>query len=148
MKSSVVRIEKKHLSSLAVLEELCFSEPWTEEALALLLGDSGVGFAALDGDTPVAYVGMLCVLDEGQITNVATHPGYRGRGYACAVLSALFEYAEKNALSEITLEVRASNTAAISLYEKHGFLAVGERRAFYRRPTENAIIMKKQLSEI
>ena len=60
---------QKHLADVAELERLCFSDPWSEKALELLLGDAAIGYVCeLDGRA-VAYVGMMLACDEGQITN-------------------------------------------------------------------------------
>lgn len=143
----VVKLEKEHLGGIASLEAMCFSEPWSEQALELLLGENAVGFACLDdGGIPVAYVGMLTVLDEGQITNVATHPACRRMGLANCVLSALLAEARERSLAAVSLEVRESNTAAIALYEKHGFSVVGKRNYFYKNPREHALVMLCRLS--
>lgn len=137
-----VRVEKEHLAGIAALEALCFAEPWSEEALSLLLREDALGFACLgDGESPVAYVGMLTVLDEGQITNVATHPEYRRQGLADTLLAALLAEARLRGLATVSLEVRESNHSAISLYEKHGFAVVGRRNHFYKNPREHALIM-------
>ena len=139
---SVVRIKQEHLAGLASLESLCFAEPWSEKALELLLGDTAVGLACLDETgVPVAYVGMITVLDEGQITNVATHPDFRRRGLADKLLCELLIQARARGLAILSLEVRESNTAAIRLYEKHGFSVVGRRNHFYKNPSEHALIM-------
>lgn len=143
--SELCRLSESHLCDVAELERLCFSEPWSEKTLELLLKDGGVGFAVLCDGKAVAYGGMTCVLDEGQITNIATHPHFRRRGFAREVVEALLKYAEKNGISSVFLEVRSSNEAAISLYKLCGFECVGERKNFYRRPTENAVIMKKEI---
>ena len=143
---SIERLTYEHLGGIAELEELCFSLPWSEKALELLLEGSNVGFVALDKNKRVvAYGGMLCVLDEGQITNIATHPELRRKGLGEKVTSALVEYGSQNGLNVISLEVRESNAAAISLYEKLGFLAVGKRKNFYSSPTENAIVMLRNI---
>jgi len=139
---SVVRVEKEHLAGIAALETLCFAAPWSEQALELLLGDAAFGLVCLDEDgTPLAYVGMMTVLDEGQITNVATHPACRRRGLADQLLAALLLEARARSLSLLTLEVRESNAAAIALYEKHGFAVVGRRNHFYKNPREHALVM-------
>ena len=88
-----------------------------------------------------AYGGMLCAVDEGQITNIATHPDYRRRGYGRAVVEALIKYAKNNGLDSISLEVRESNKAAIELYSALGFKVEGKRKDFYTKPTESALIM-------
>ena len=88
-----------------------------------------------------AYGGMIIAVDEGQITNIATHPDYRRRGYGRAIVEALIKYAKNNRLDSISLEVRESNRAAIDLYSKLGFKVEGKRRDFYTKPIENALIM-------
>lgn len=138
----VVRVEKEHLAGIAALEALCFAEPWSEQALTLLLREDAFGFACLDdGGSPVAYAGMLTVLDEGQVTNVATHPACRRQGLGDALLTALLAEARLRGLATVSLEVRESNCAAISLYEKHGFSVVGKRNHFYKNPREHALVM-------
>ena len=116
-----VRMQACHLPDVAELERLCFAEPWSENSLALLLSETAVGFVVCDGARAVAYAGMMCVAGEGQITNVAVHPDYRRHGLGRAVVEALLQYARQNRFFEISLEVRASNRAAITLYETLGF---------------------------
>lgn len=141
----IVKIGSEHLSGVAELERLCFSEPWSEKSLELLLRDGAVGFAVLEDGAVVAYGGMTYVLDEGQITNIATHPSARRKGFGARIVGALCDFARESGLREIFLEVRASNEGAIALYSQSGFLRVGERRGFYRAPLEDAIIMKINL---
>ena len=138
----VERVTPAHLAQIAELERLCFHAPWSERALELLCGDTATGFVALEGEAVVAYGGMLCVLDEGQITNVATHPAHRRQGFADAVLRALLREAAARGLSFVTLEVRESNAPAIALYRRHGFAAVGRRPHFYKNPDEAALLLQ------
>lgn len=149
---AVCELRREHLSQVAEIERLCFSEPWSESSLGLLLGGrdrvenrGGVGFVCLlpdgEGQTVCAYGGMICVLDEGQITNIATHPEYRRKGLGRCIVEALVGYARQNGLATISLEVRESNTAAIDLYKKFGFEVLGRRPKFYKAPTEAALIM-------
>ena len=136
-----VRRQACHLADVAALERLGFADPWSESSLALLLTDAAVGFVVCDGERAVAYAGMLCVAGEGQITNVAVHPDYRRRGLGREAVEALLQYAQENDFFEISLEVRASNRAAIALYESLGFCVGGTRRNFYQKPTEDALVM-------
>ena len=137
-----VRVTQAHLARIAELEALCFHAPWSARSLELLCGDTAFGFAVVLGDEIVAYGGMLCVLDEGQITNVATHPAHRRRGYADAVLRALLEEARARGLVSVTLEVRESNAPALALYRRHGFVQVGRRAHFYKNPAEAALLLQ------
>lgn len=141
-------IEDRHLSRVAEIEALCFAEPWSEAALGLLTGEMGYGVVAMNEDGQVlGYGGMLIAPDEGQITNIAVHPSHRRLGVGHALLSALEQEAQGRGLGQLSLEVRVSNLAAISLYERHGFEAAGRRRGFYRHPTEDGLVMLLQLSE-
>lgn len=138
--------EKKHLAQLENLEKLCFSMPWTREQLESQLPDAQhVFLVAVDGESVLGYVGMMFVLDEGYISNVAVSPEARRRGIGDALIAELLLRAEEKALSFVTLEVRESNEAAIRLYQKHGFQKVGLRKKYYDLPKEDAILMTKFL---
>ena len=80
-------------------------------------------------------------LDEGYITNVAVRPDCRRRGVAGKLLDVFERFAEGNHLAFLSLEVRASNYAAIALYGQHGYRGVGRRRNYYEHPKEDALIM-------
>lgn len=137
----IVSLTEAHLADVAELECLCFSEPWSKNSLRLLCEKGGFGAVALLRGRAVAYAGMTTVLDEGAVTNVATHPSERRRGLGRAVTEALLAYAKANGIKQVFLEVRESNEAAIRLYESLGFSPCGIRKNFYRQPTESAVQM-------
>lgn len=141
----IERLQDKHLEGVAALETLCFSAPWSKDSLAFLLQDGNFGFVWTVDDSPVAYAGLVRAVDEGDITNVATHPDHRGRGYAKAVLSALLAEAKAVGLVRLFLEVRASNAPALALYRSLGFRECGRRKNFYTLPREDALLMEKIL---
>ncbi len=91
--------------------------------------------------TVTAYGGMLITVDEGQITNIAVHPDYRRAGLGTAIVRALLRHAKDCHLESVSLEVRASNAAAIALYRTAGFAEVGRRKGFYQKPVEDALVM-------
>lgn len=137
-----------HTHAVAGIEKLCFAAPWSESSLGLLLtGDNG-GFVALYDDTVVGYIGYLGVLDELEITNIAVHPDHRRQGIGAALLEALIAHAKKLRAARITLDVRVSNTPAISLYQKFGFAPCGKRKNFYSHPREDAVIMEWKDSKL
>ena len=147
-KIEICQIDESMLDGVAELESLCFSSPWSKESLALLTGVAAMGICAVGESGRVyAYVGMLIVLDEGQITNVAVHPEMRRRGLGESVVSALIESAVKKGIVSFSLEVRESNVGAISLYEKLGFSVAGVRKGFYTQPKENALVMIKNIED-
>ena len=136
-------LDLSHLPAVSELEALTFRHPWSETALCHLLTGPNFGVVALDGDRVIAYVGLAAALDEGEITNVATHPAYRRRGAARAVLLRLLDEAKARGLGRLTLEVRESNTAAQALYASLGFTPCGTRKGFYTNPHEDALILEK-----
>lgn len=138
---TIVPMTAEHIAAIAAIERACFSRPWSEEALAEELGNPAALFlAAVDDGTVVGYVGAHCVLDEAAITNVAVDPARRRQGIAAALLRELATRAAARGVTRITLEVRVSNTAAIALYERLGFMRDGVRPRFYDRPTEDAAL--------
>lgn len=136
------------LPQIAVIERECFSMPWTEAQLAAQLKNSQHEFisAISEDGTVQGYVGMMYVLDEGYISNVAVKPVYRRQGIADALIVRLKELCREHELSFVTLEVRASNEPAIALYTKHGFEPVGRRKNYYSAPREDAILMTYYLN--
>ena len=136
------RLTVDALDVVAELEKLCFSQPWSRKSLELLTNEGiGVGMVCRKDGIVCAYGGMMCAVDEGQITNIATHPDHRRQGYGKAVVEALIKYAKNNHLESISLEVRESNRAAIELYSALGFKVEGKRKDFYTKPTESALVM-------
>ena len=143
--TEIVRLKKEFIPEIAQIEKLCFSDPWSEEGLEKLLEDGYVCLLALVDGVVAGYVGMYFVLDEGNIINVATHPSYRRCGLAKALLKRLDEVSFELNLRELYLEVRLGNESAKALYASDGWEVIGMRKNFYSRPTEDAVLMKKEL---
>ncbi|MBR5559573.1 MAG: ribosomal protein S18-alanine N-acetyltransferase [Oscillospiraceae bacterium] len=143
----VCAMTAEHISELARLEKLCFSEPWSEAGLAAELENENAFFrVARDAHGNVlGYVGMHCVAGECYIDNVAVFPDARRKGAASALLNDLVDWARQNSCAFVTLEVRPSNSGAIALYQKFGFEEVGRRKRFYRDPDEDGLILTLNL---
>ncbi|MBP3210334.1 MAG: ribosomal protein S18-alanine N-acetyltransferase [Oscillospiraceae bacterium] len=135
------------IPELVRLEQACFSLPHTEEQFRHELQDDVYAlFTASDGNVILGYAGLTHILDEGYITNVAVFEQARRQGIADRLLAALDDFAAASALSFISLEVRQSNTPALSLYAKNGYRKTGEIPNYYTNPKENALIMTKYYS--
>ena len=136
-------VREEQLEQIEEIEKACFSMPWTLEQLKSQLKDSQHEFiASLDDEGRVlGYVGMMYVLDEGYISNVAVAPEARRQGIGRDLIKELMARAAVLGLTFVTLEVRCSNAAAIALYEKQGFVPVGKRKNYYDFPREDAILM-------
>ena len=138
----------EHISQVAALERACFSHPWSEALLENeLWNDSAVVIVAEGEDgTVLGYAGLQTVLDEGYINNVAVDEKYRRQGVADELIEAFVRFGQTQ-LAFLTLEVRASNAPAISLYAKHGFEEAGRRKNYYEDPKEDAILMTRHFAD-
>ena len=147
MNHQLIPLVHEHLSQAAEIERLCFSDPWSEKMLAEHLANPcSLTLAAVDGvGRLLGYVGLLAVVDEGYITNVAVRPDCRCQGVASSLLQALEARGRARNLTFLTLEVRQSNAPARALYEELGYLQAGLRRNYYENPPEDAVIMTKTL---
>ena len=137
------------IPSVADLERKCFSSPISEEGLrSLYVGGIGKGFVCTEAvtGTVLAYGGVMCAADEAQVLNIATCPEYRRNGLARAILTAILEYSQESGAEFITLEVREGNLPAKTLYKDNGFYDVGRLKNYYKAPTEDGLILKKDLS--
>ena len=142
-----MRIEKMTaacIDAVAAIEAECFSHPWSKKSLEeSLKKENSLFLVAYEDGKVIGYVGMEVIVDEGYIFNVAVSADYRRRGVGYALVRELVTYSMKNSLCFITLEVRESNSSAISLYSKFGFIKAGERKNYYSDPTEAAVLMTK-----
>ena len=142
----IVPMTADHLDEIVELERVCFSDPWSRNMLAEELDNALSAFlVALDAEGKVVgYAGLQVVLDEGYILNVAVSPECRRQGIAGKLLQVFLDFAQGNRLAFLTLEVRASNYAAIALYGSRGFRGVGRRKNYYEQPKEDAILMTRK----
>ena len=142
-----VPMTRAHVAQIAALEELCFQDPWSENSIASELENRlSLWLVALDGDRVVGYVGSQSVMGWADMMNIAVHPDYRRQGVAQELVQRLVAALAQVKVYCLTLEVRASNEPAKALYEKLGFLQVGRRPNYYRKPKEDALILRKEWS--
>lgn len=143
--TEILRMNHSHVAQVAKLEALCFSDPWSERSVAGELDNPlSTWLICADGDAVLGYVGSQTVMGETDMMNVAVHPDARGQGIATRLILALVEDLKKQGSHCLTLEVRASNQNAISLYQKLGFSQIGRRPNYYRNPKEDALILRKE----
>ena len=143
---TVRKMKKEDLDRVSQIERECFSTPWSRDAFEDMIDNPlALYMVAEDNGYVVANCGVISAAGEGDICNVAVDPAYRKIGIGEKLLSEIMKVASKELLVEaFTLEVRASNKAAISLYEKLGFVNEGIRPGFYTSPKEDAVIFWKR----
>ena len=141
----IIPMNHQHVAQIAELEKICFSDPWSERSVAQEL-DNPLSFwlVCLEEERVLGYVGSQTVLGETDMMNIAVSPESRRTGIGEALLAALVEELKSRGSHCLSLEVRASNGAAIALYEKLGFSPVGRRPNYYRNPKEDALILRKE----
>ena len=140
-----VKMEQAHVAQVAELEKLCFSDPWSENSVASELNNPlSLWLVALEGERVAGYVGSQSVMGESDMMNVTVHPDFRRQGIGEKLVLELVRELKGAGNRCLSLEVRASNEPAISLYQKLGFQQVGLRPKYYRNPREDALILRKE----
>lgn len=141
----ILEMDQKTAVQVAQLEEICFSDPWSEKSIASELSNPlSLWLVAMEGERLAGYVGSQSVEGEADMMNVAVHPDFRRRGAGEALVRALVTALAEKEIHSLTLEVRVSNVSAIGLYRKIGFEQVGLRKNYYRHPKEDAYILRKE----
>lgn len=116
----------------AALHRRCFAEAWSAQAFAGLFAGPGVFGAIAEADgAPCGFVLCRTVADEAEILSVGTLPEARGRGVGAALLRHAETGAARRGAARMFLEVAVTNAAALALYARAGFVAVGTRRDYY-----------------
>jgi ribosomal-protein-alanine N-acetyltransferase len=126
------------------IERASYSVPWSEATFRGLLRrrDADMVVAVADGNV-VAYACFWCVVDQGELGNVAVSKMWRGRGLAARLLHEILARAARRGVREVFLEVRPSNAVARRLYDRFGFMPVGRRRNYYQEPVEDALVLRR-----
>ena len=144
---NIIPMQEEHVSSIAELEIRCFSDPWVDASIRSELENPlSHWLVAVEDQKVVGYIGSQTVLGEADIMNVAVAPEFRRKGIAKALLLTLQDDLCAKDVHSLTLEVRASNVPAITLYEALGYTQVGRRPNYYHKPKEDALILRKEWS--
>lgn len=134
------------LDAVAAIEHESFSDPWSRASFAQLIGRPHLHFfVATRGDAVIGFSIAYAAAGEAEIANIAVASTVRGQGIGGALLRHLLSTLRTDGAVEVWLEVRASNTAARALYDRFGFVEVGRRRNYYKRPVEDAVSMRRDL---
>lgn len=144
MEIKIQPMQKSEVDEVLKIEEQAYGEHhWSKDSFyGELSNDLAHYYSAFDVDgNLIGYAGCWQILDEAHITTIAIKPEYRRRKIGEALLNKILENCYKNEIKYLTLEVRISNTAAISLYEKYGFKSLGTRKGYYQNNNEDALIM-------
>lgn len=126
------------------MEAALFSDAWSEAALVSTLSSPlTAAFLAYADGAAVGYLLASFLSPEGELFRIGVYPAHRRMGLGARLMEKLLDAAKDRACTDLFLEVRADNLAAISLYRRFGFLDNGVRRGYYKNPTADALLMKR-----
>ena len=132
------------LDQVMEIEQDLFRVPWTREGYFTFLTRNDAMFLVVEEKGQIlAYCGLLMVLDEGDVTNVAVRRDRQKEGIGNFLIESLIRLAEGLGVTTIHLEVRQSNETALRLYERNGFTRDGIRKNYYENPVDDAILMTR-----
>lgn len=127
---------------VARVERESFPTPWSREDFWREASNKFACYiVACEDDHIIGFAGCWISFEEAQVTNIALTETRRGRGLGCRLMEAMMRAAAARGAERMTLEVRPSNAAALHLYERLGFSAVGVRKKYYQDNDEDAILM-------
>lgn len=148
MELTIRRMESRDIDNVVEIEHLSFPVPWSRDSFVQELRNPLALYVVVEeGPEIQAYIGVWIIFDEGHITNVAVHPRARGRAIGEMLMEKIIEILTLQGLVWLTLEVRPSNSIALNLYQRLGFIQVGVRKGYYSDNGEDAIIMTLKLAE-
>jgi ribosomal-protein-alanine N-acetyltransferase len=137
----------KDVDAVVSIETEAFSSPWRRETFLDLIDRPGLELLVLEDRQSgiIGYAVLWCILDQGELANMAVRPSFRGRGLGGFLLSKVLDVARERGVESVYLEVRVSNESAVRLYTQFGFSDVGVRRLYYDHPREDARVMRAAL---
>jgi [ribosomal protein S18]-alanine N-acetyltransferase len=139
------RMKASDLPEVRSIETLSFSNPWSETTFRGEIQNASISFPLVvvrkPGDEVVGYIIYWHIGEDVQVNNIAVHPDFRGQGIAEALMRHVIGRVRAAGATFMTLEVRPSNTAAVTLYKKLAFEVLGTRKNYYTHPDEDAYLM-------
>lgn len=136
------KLAPEHIDSILEIEAISNPAPWTRESFQHELTNPNSRFyvGLLNGKL-IGYGAIWLVVDEAHIITLSVDPDMRRHGYGRQLVEVLLDEARESGMTCATLEVRAGNAAAISLYESFGFQTAAKRRGYYPNNKEDALVM-------
>jgi len=143
-------IRRFEASDAGAVGEILASSPqaaaWTVKSLEQLNKRGELGWVIEEKKKVVGFLVARAIVAEAEILNLCVAPEKRRSGLAEALLNTAVAELRRTRVDRLFLEVRESNTPAISFYEKHKFRQTGRRAGYYRDPDEAAVLMMKELT--
>lgn len=140
------RMTEQDLDGIMKIEQESFTLPWSRDSYRGELINQFANYLVCDYEGDIAgYVGAWMVFEDAHITNIAVGKSFRNKGLGTMLMQEIEKIARSKKALRILLEVRPSNTSALVMYEKLGYVQTGIREAYYSDNGEDALIMTKYL---
>lgn len=143
-------MEEQDLSAVLAIESLSFPNPWHESTFKGEIQHRPISSPLVivhsTMNKVIGYIIFWLIGEEVQINNIAVHPDFRRLGIGEHVLRQVIEQVKWRGAKFISLEVRQSNIAALTLYKKIGFRMLGVRKNYYTNPSEDAFVFGLQVN--
>lgn len=139
-------MKRQDAEEVAFLEQMNFQDAWTcKGILETYAQPQSFITVAEEDDEIIGYCIIYFVLDEAEIARIAVHPQKQHKGVGRKLLDYTCKVSREKNICRLMLDVRESNKAARKFYERYGFAEDGIRKKFYEKPTEDAILMSRQI---
>ena len=140
-------LKNEYVDEIYKIEKDVFSDSYSVNSIKLLINNNLYRYSLvmLENEKVVCYIIATEIAGEAEIQRIAVRRDCRRRGYASAIMEHFIKMMKSEGVEKILLEVRQSNKAAISLYQKNGFVKVGQRRGYYADSGEDAILYTLQI---
>ncbi|MBK9216032.1 MAG: ribosomal protein S18-alanine N-acetyltransferase [Chloracidobacterium sp.] len=150
----VRRVDSSHIADLIRIAEETNLSPWTAQSYLDEIKNPDAVLLHLEADDnrTVGFVvgriilgGMIEAQTDAEIYNIAVIRPLQGRGLGQLLLDSFLDASRQRSATNVWLEVRESNAAAIRFYQRNGFERMQTRNNFYSEPRENALLMRLSL---
>jgi [ribosomal protein S18]-alanine N-acetyltransferase len=144
-------VHAEDVDQIVEIERVSFGDPWSRDAFQTFAEHNAALFLTAHPEKEVerviGYGVTMRIGPEAELLNIAVHPDWRGKGVARRLLDGFLAVLAKDEVEMLFLEVRESNHRARRLYECFGFTEIGRRRRYYRKPVEDALILRRAVRE-
>ena len=143
---TIRKMTRLDIEPVGEIEAISFGDPWSKKSMEDIFtyGDNHY-YVAIEDNRIIGFAGIMKVLDEADLVNIAVNLIYRGKGVGKLLMEEILHQSKELNIAKITLEVRASNFSAIRMYNKFDFVHIATRKDYYVNPIENALIMQREL---
>ncbi|MGL6199863.1 MAG: ribosomal protein S18-alanine N-acetyltransferase [Lachnospiraceae bacterium] len=143
----IVRLmNEAEIAAIADIEKRMFSASWSEETIRDSWNKMPSTFlVAVDKERIIGFLIFFYVLDEGEIIRIVVEKKYQRKGVGSLLFAELEKICREKEIIKLMLEVRKSNFPAVKFYRKHGFETDGIRKDYYGTPSEDAVLMSREI---